>query len=366
MKNISKLLAFGFMGLALASCDDSYDDWSQPQQNPQEEIITLPNFTATVAQPIDFDQVTSDSVTVFTLNDATLPEGVTLEKGRLEMTAQNAAKTTVNVSGNGRACTAELLDAVVAAYGKRPVERTMSAEVLLNAMKDGQAALIKAGTIELKLTPKASEYTPIYYLVGALQGWSDQAKTCMFYPESQTVQTYTTQWTGDGNLKIWDENNFGDWNNCIGAATNGDNAASGKLVTSNAGAIVCPEKGAFYTLKVDFDAMSYTWVKLDNQTPTEYEKISLIGGFNNWDGDEMMTATAPHNWTAKVTFAADTELKFRANGDWGTSWGINMNVADTYYGTCTKNGVDNNIKVPAGTYNVFFNDITGEFVFAAE
>lgn len=80
MKNISKLLAFGFMGLALASCDDSYDDWSQPQQNPQEEIITLPNFTATVAQPIDFDQVTSDSVTVFTLNDATLPEGVTLEK----------------------------------------------------------------------------------------------------------------------------------------------------------------------------------------------------------------------------------------------------------------------------------------------
>ena len=100
------------MGLALASCDDSYDDWSQPQQNPQEEIITLPNFTATVAQPIDFDQVTSDSVTVFTLNEATLPEGVTLEKGRLEITAQNAAKTTVNVSGNGRACTAELLDHV--------------------------------------------------------------------------------------------------------------------------------------------------------------------------------------------------------------------------------------------------------------
>lgn len=366
MKNISKLLAFGFMGLALASCDDSYDDWSQPQQNPQEEIITLPNFTATVAQPIDFDQVTSDSVTVFTLNEATLPEGVTLEKGRLEITAQNAAKTTVNVSGNGRACTAELLDAVVAAYGKRPVERTMNAEVLLNAVKDGQAALIKAGTIELKLTPKASEYTLIYYLVGELQGWSDQAKTCMFYPESQTVQTYTTQWTGAGNLKIWDENNFGNWNNAIGAATDGDNAASGKLVTSNAGAIVCPEKGAFYTLKVDFDAMSYTWVKLDNQTPTEYEKISLIGGFNNWDGDEVMTATAPHNWTAKVTFAADTEVKFRANCDWGTSWGINMNVADTYYGTCTKNGVDNNIKVPAGTYNVFFNDITGEFVFAAE
>lgn len=104
----------------------------------------------------------------------------------------------------------------------------------------------------------------------------------MFYPESQTVQTYTTQWTGDGNLKIWDENNFGDWNNCIGAATDGDNAASGKLVTSNAGAIVCPEKGAFYTLKVDFETMSYTWTKLENQTPKEFEKIGLIGDFNEW------------------------------------------------------------------------------------
>ena len=188
----------------------------------------------------------------------------------------------------------------------------------------------------------------------------------MFYPESQTVQTYTTQWTGDGNLKIWDENNFGDWNNCIGAATDGDNAASGKLVTSNAGAIVCPEKGAFYTLKVDFETMSYTWTKLENQTPKEFEKISLIGGFNNWDGDEMMTATAPHNWTAKVTFAADTELKFRANGDWNVAnWGGGMNVADKYYGTGISNSPDN-IKVPAGTYNVFFNDITGEFVFAAE
>ena len=41
-----------------------------------------------------------------------------------------------------------------------------------------------------------------------------------------------------------------------------------------------------------------------------------------------------------------------------------MNIAEKYYGTGTNGG--DNIKVPAGTYNVFFNDITGEFVFAAK
>ena len=134
-------------------------------------------------------------------------------------------------------------------------------------------------------------------------------------------------------------------------------------MTSNAGAIVCPEPGTFYTLKVDFETMSYTWTKLENQTPKEFEKIGLIGDFNEWGGDENMTATAPHNWTAEVDFAADTKVKFRANGAWDDNWGAGVNIAEKYYGTGTNGG--DNINVPAGKYNVFFNDITGEFVFAA-
>lgn len=111
--------------------------------------------------------------------------------------------------------------------------------------------------------------------------------------------------------------------------------------------------------------MTYTWTKLDNQEPTAYETIGLIGGFNSWGGDEAMTQVTPHNWYVHVTFAEATELKFRANGNWDDhDWGDGGDVASQYYGKGTNGG--GNIKVPAGTYNVFLNDITGDYAFVAE
>ena len=355
------------MGLLLASCDGDYDNWSNPQQNPQEEAIVLPTFTATAAPAIDFDQVNTETVSVFTLNEATLPDGFELSDGHVDLVPQgvaNATKTSVAVSAQGMVNTQELLDAVIAAYGKRPEARTMAGTVYLNAVKNGQAVLLNAGNIVLTLTPRASEYTSKYYIVGAMQGWSTDAKTCMFYPKSVSVQSYTTKFEGDANLKIWSEDAFGDWGKAMGAATDVDNSATGKLVSSNAGAMVCPEKGAFYTLSIDMDAQTYTWTKCSDQNPTEYTLIGLIGGFNNGGSDEPMTQVTPHNWTAKLTLAENTELKFRANGGWDVNWGAGVNVADTYYGVGTNGG--DNINVPAGTYNVFFNDITGEFAFVAE
>lgn len=367
MKNISKLLACGFMGLVLASCDGNYDDWSQPQQNPQEDAVVLPAFTATAAQPIDFDQVTTDSVDILTLSTAALPEGYELGNGRIELVPQgveNAAKQTVNVSTNGRAAVADLLGAVTGVYGKKPVERTLLGNVYYNAINNGQAALINAGQITLKLTPRASEYTFKYYLVGALQGWSDATKSCLLYPETQAVQSYTTQWTGDANFKLWADDDFGNWNKALGSATDGDNSVSGALVSTNAGTIVCPEPGAYYTVKFDLEAKTYTWTKLDNQTPTEYTNISLIGDFNTWSGDVELTQVTPHNWTAVLETATDGGLKFRANLAWDVNWGCGVNVANQYYGLGVQDG--DNITVPAGKYNVFFNDITGEFAFVAE
>lgn len=60
----------------------------------------------------------------------------------------------------------------------------------------------------------------------------------------------------------------------------------------------------------------------------------------------------------------DGGLKFRANHDWGTNWGASVSIADTFYGTGVNNG--DNIYVPAGTYAVYFNDITGEFAFVVK
>lgn len=227
--------------------------------------------------------------------------------------------------------------------------------------------------ITLNMMDQTYTITPIslsaqYYLVGAANSWSSTAKNSMFTPVSKTVASFTTKWTGDHNLKIWSADDFGDWGKCYGALTDGDASASGTLTNSSAGAIVCPEGDAYYTITLDFGSMTYTWTKLDNQAPTEYDNISLIGEFNGWSGDHELTQVAPHNWYAEFTQENSGMLKYRANHDWGTNWGFgndgDWNVSEGISQIGTNGG--GNIYVPAGTYDVYLNDITSAMIFVAK
>ena len=184
----------------------------------------------------------------------------------------------------------------------------------------------------------------------------------MMYPQSATLHSYTTLF--NGNIKMINSNDMGsdNWGACYGTPTDGDTSVSASL-QQNAGAIHVPEAG-YYTLTVDFDGMSYTWTKCENQEPTVYTSISLIGDFNNWGGDADLEQIAPHNWfIGNFEVGSTGGIKFRANHDWPINWGATLNVGDVNYGVGVGNG--DNISVPAGTYNVFFNDITGDFVFQA-
>ena len=492
MKKLSLYISIALAGLFMGSCSEDFKDWADPQTNPQEDAITIPGFTATAAQAIDFASVTTDSVNTFSLSSAALPEGFTLANARLELTPQgveNATKTTVNTDLNGKGAVADLAPVVESAYGKRPTARTFDAQVYVNAVKDGQAVLIDAGKINLVMTPKAPfidtnyylvgqmtdwsldtkfkfthsdadvyedpvftimftttddnqywkiipqgnvdagniwavennpkgvvgvekdgddamsgtlltttskgekanagkiakagiyqmtinmmDYTysikqiaPEYYLVGALQSWSDQNMSCLMTAETAMVQNFTTKWTGDANMKIWLGSDFGKWDNAFGSASgDGVNTAEGKL-KAGGGAIVCPEKGAYYTFTADFSTMTYKWTKLANQNPTEFKNVSLIGVGGKWnDGDDIdLKQEAPHNWyLAKQEIPAGglkirADHKWRDDGNWGFAEGQNYENK----GTLITSGGSSNISVPAGTYNIYFNDITGAYAF---
>ena len=477
--------------ITLASCNGDYDDWAQPQHNPEEEAITIPGFTATpVVQAIDFANVTTDSVSTFTLSEAALPEGFTLENARLEIMPQgedNAIKKTVNSSIEGKSAVADLSEVIVSYYGKRPKAHSFVTHVYLNAMKNGDAVLIDAGKFNLVMTPKAPfidsnyymvglmtnwklspdfkfihsdadvyedpvftlvfttkeddqywkiipqgnvdtgniwavendpkgvvgvetdgddamsgtlltttskgdkaqagkiakagtykmtinmmKYTydiePIadYYLVGALQSWSDKNMSCLMTSESAMVLSYTTKWTGDANLKIWKDSDFSKWDNAFGSASDGASVAEGKLKV-NGGAIVCPEKNAYYTFTADFSKMTYKWTKLANQNPTEFEYVALIGVGGKWnDGDDIdLTQVAPHNWYKANVEIPDGGFKIRADHKWRDdgNWGFDAGQNYESKGTLITSGGSNNIPVPAGTYNIYFNDITGAYAF---
>jgi len=204
-----------------------------------------------------------------------------------------------------------------------------------------------------------------FYAVGGINGWStDNAPKCMLIPESSSIMSYTTSYSGAWDLKLWKKDDIGNWDVAYGCVNDGDNASSGDLVNSSAGAISAPEAG-YYTFSINLSTMTYSWTKLDNQSPTEYTLIGLIGGFNSWGEDLEMTQVASHNWYAELTLSEDTELKFRANGGWDINWGCDLTITEAgFFGTGEQNGA--NIKVPAGTYDVYFCDINGNFAFAAK
>ena len=491
MKKLSLYVSIALAGLFMGSCSDDFTNWANPQTNPQEDAITIPGFTATAGQAINFANVETDSVSTFTLSEAALPAGFTLEKARLELTPQgveNATKTTVNASPEGKGAVADLASVLESAFGKRPTARTFDAHVYVNAVKEGQAVLIDAGNINLVMTPKAPfidtnyylvgnmtdwqldtnlkfahsdadvyedpiftimfttteddqcwkiipqgnvdtgniwavenapkgvvgietdgayamsgtlltttskgekagagkiakagiyqmtinmmDYTytikqiaPEYYLVGKLQGWSDKLKdkTCLMYAESAMVQSYTTQWNDDANLKIWLGSDFGVWDNAYGTAKNDDNSVEGKI--GGSGSIVCPEPGAFYTFKVDFSTMTYKWTKLENQNPTAYEHVGLIGVGNDWKNDVDMKEVTPHNWFIETTIP-EGNFKIRANHEWDDSanWGYAEGQKFSSTGKLITSPVSQGIKVAGGKYRIFFNDITLEYAIIA-
>lgn len=201
-----------------------------------------------------------------------------------------------------------------------------------------------------------------YYMVGGVYGWNaDAAAKLAFFTDGGSKISMTTQWTGDGNLKIWSRNDLNNWDVAWGTAKDGDNSEAGELINSKAQAFVCPEKGAFYTLDIDMATKTYTWTKLENQAPDSYEHVSIMGSFNDWKGDVDMEQTAPHNWYVRKEFKEKFEMKFRANHDWVTSWGgVKAQLANIIY-PAEVNG-DNLKDIPAGTYDIYFNDITGKFM----
>lgn len=241
----------------------------------------------------------------------------------------------------------------------------------------------KAGKIEkqgfYKLTINMIDYTytieemaATYYLVGDFGGaasWDISNFNYALYPQTTTTQSYTTKWTGSGSFKFFTEAD--NWDSAYGAelgTTAG--AASGKLASNaNNGAdnISVPEVGAYYTFTVDMSAMTYTWTKCDESTIVDYNTIGLIGVNGDWsdNSDVFLTQVTSHNWYVEVDVTSDCEVKFRVDGNWNVmDWGADVNIADQSYGTGTKGG--DNVKLPAGKYKVYFNDITGQFLFLAE
>lgn len=380
MKKLSLYISIALAGLFMGSCSEDFKDWADPQTNPQEDAITIPGFTATAAQAIDFASVTTDSVNTFSLSSAALPEGFTLGNARIELTPQgveNATKTTVNTSLDGKGAVADLASVVESAYGKRPTARTFDAQVYVNAIKEGQAVLIDAGKINLVMTPKAPFIDAAYYLVGDMfttddvNGWNTISDKQKFKHSDKDVYedpifTITFETTkADQYWKIIPKANVDAGNTdasaagVVGPKVDGEDSMTDSLTNVDAKAGKIAKAGKY---KLTLNMMDYTYTFEE----VKYDPfIYFIGATDGWKSSDQKLALvdeAKGVYTGYVYVAdpngAGLQFKFqRVAGSWDNE--INAGTFNTFSDAATPNE-NGNIGVNAGEGVYYFDVNLGE------
>lgn len=205
----------------------------------------------------------------------------------------------------------------------------------------------------------------------------ETSRNYMFYKTGNTTFRYTTFWPNNANgksvynVKVWEREAMQ-----AGATTKtwGFNGRATAARTESGdfaqpGQWMGPLTEGWFTLTINMDeetgVRNYQWTAVEAPT-TEYTQISIIGTINgtNWDTDFDLTpcAKAPHNWCLlDFELSADAKLKFRANHNWDTKdWGgdDSQPLSPTVY---TLPAGSKDVTVPAGTYDFYLNDITGDW-----
>ena len=376
MKRINILASMLMALVAFTACSTDRDD------NPVLQVPANGSFMlyapGIVANTIDLDNSSSLTFKVdqpnygYTAPITYMMEFAASEDGNTwsswqptETSNENPLGITLPTSEIASAVTSGLVE-----LGREETEFPLTAKVKarVRAFLPGMEETTSIYSNEVVLSATTSYVLPPipssqFYMVGALPGWNGAgAITALLFPEGGDVYTYTSKFTGAWDLKIGaEEDAFTEnWDAAYGCEVDGDASPTGAIINENAQAISAPS-AEYYTFTFDKHHMSYSWTKLDNQEPTEYNVISIIGNWTeNWDQDVDMTQVTPHNWYVEHTFTHDdVEFKFRANHDWGTNWGAAWTVSSDNFAAVGVGGGDN-IKCAKGTYRFYINDITSK------
>ena len=199
---------------------------------------------------------------------------------------------------------------------------------MTGALTNGDAKagkIAKAGKYKLTInmmdysyTLEEVNYDPFIYFIGSTDGWKSNDQKLALVDDAKGVYTGYV-YLADPNAAGFEfkfQRAQGNWNTAIGAGT----------FVSFGGAAIGVDNG---NIGVNAgEGVYYMDVNLSEGTitATKVEKMGIIGGFNNWAGDAVMT------WNAKEYCFEATNVgvtadgwKFRVNGGWDINLGGSIN-----------------------------------------
>lgn len=223
---------------------------------------------------------------------------------------------------------------------------------------------VKSITVVLpEITGEEEETFTNLFLVGDVTeaGWSENNNNTPLFrdPANENLFTFTGRFNGSAEtegFKLLEV--LGQWQPQWGLR-NGEFTSS-DILGEDPGAFPVDADG-YYTLTVNIDELTYSFDSYDASSATTYTTIGLIGPAQSggWDTDTDLTQSTfnPHLWYINDIELTDGEAKFRVDDAWDTDWGGDTPLS----GVGTFGGA--NIPVTAGVYDIWFNDLTGRYIF---
>lgn len=264
---------------------------------------------------------------------------VTFKEGKMTIKAEELNKAVLGLDVAGGA-DADVDIAVVAS-----VAEIKKSDIMSNL----QTVNIKTYAANI---PPAEKYNKVW-VIGDYCSW-DHAKTQFLfdYEENDTtfkgVIDFGTKAANGFKLTGvagWDDTcNWGLEDNSTAA----EEASSLQLITGGGSQDIKCYAKRFYGFEFDKGT-------LELKKAWGADQIGVIGLNGDWDNDIVMQYNPVYaRFYADIEAAADTEMKFRADGGWDLNWGVD----------CANGG--DNIPVTAGKYRVYFNPTCGLIEFNAK
>ncbi len=353
MKNLLKIFSIVLIGFLLSSCEKDDDmpvlgEGTAPILSSSKSTVVLLNTDAS-NEAVLFNWINSDyGVNVQLTNQLEFAlKGTNFSTPKTISLSGGEKKYSMNVND---------LNNMVLSLGATSVTAT-DIEIRLKSAISTRTHY--SNVVSLKVTPfilgPVYTYTDLYLIGDATAGaWDNVASNAKIYPllKSATPGIYTyTGFFAQGGFKMI--KTPGVWDPQYGLGS-----SAGLLSTSGGSGNITVAGSGYYKLTINTTALTYTFTPVTAPTTT-YTSISMIGtapGDWNTDVDMQQSTFDPHVWVKKNVMLSSGELKFRANHAWATNWG----VAQPYFGTAAVGGGN----IPVATtfnYNVYFNDMTGDF-----
>ena len=314
--------------VSLASCKGDYDDWAQPQNNPQEASAAKYGITFTAGPEAECNMPDEDGViNLVTVNstDADIA-GYTLKDLKV-----NGEAIEGDFKGNNIQVNAAELEKIVCKQNnsRASVAREINVEskVTINLESGDAVAINTVGktTAKLKPTPTPAIDPNGYYMLGHLNGKDDWDNTDPVWMNEVSDGVYQAKVTTakDKNwFKFFEGSKFvsGDWDainsGALGCKDNGCEDASGYIYYTG------DKWGELQTLVIPGAGTWIVTLDMNNLTYSVGKPILYMAGdANGWNQIDILNSDDGVHFTGYM-YLNQNGFKFCTQPNWdGTNYG---------------------------------------------